>query len=152
MRVTSLAAVIAMCACGSEERAPAAPPTASAQQGAPAAPPSTAAQQGAPATRALPPGVTATLVATMCKATPCGSELSRLEVYRDATGAVKRFVRTYGGCSHSPQLYFHPDGSQSDSMAETPVVPGSDVAERFRQQHERQVGGLVAAESISCRE
>ena len=127
-------------ACGSDERATTAP-----------APPTVATPIDAPA-RPLPPGITAQLRQTICRAQPCGSEMSSITVYRDARGAVKRLVRTYGGCSHSPQLYFAPDGTPTDTMAEKPVVPGSDEAQGFAAQHARQVGGLVEAESISCRE
>lgn len=88
----------------------------------------------------------------ICSAAPCGSEHSFIYVYRDAQGTVKKLYRQYGGCSHSPGIYFDPDGTQTEVIAERPIAPGSDDERAFRAKHDAQIGQLKRTDTISCRD
>ena len=86
----------------------------------------------------------------VCNAQPCGGDRPVIEVYRDSAGQVRKLYRLYGSCSHSPGLYFDPDGTQSAVVPEKPVVPGSTEAHEFEAQHQRQIGGLTKTDWIRC--
>lgn len=89
--------------------------------------------------------------ALVCKAEPCGGEMSIIQVYRDSGGAVKKLYRLYGTCFHSPGIYFDPDGKQTEIIPERPVTPGSDDERAIRAKQEAQVGGLTKSEEIRCK-
>ena len=74
-----------------------------------------------------------------------------IRVYRDAGGAVKKLYRLYGGCSHSPGIYFDPDGTQTEIIAERPISPGSDEAKALEAKHAAQIGGLRHTDTIACK-
>lgn len=90
--------------------------------------------------------------AIVCKKEPCGGERSSINVYRDASGSVKKLYRIYGACSHSPGIYFDPDGTQTELIPEKPIVPGSSEAKELQARHDRQVGGLKMTEVILCQD
>jgi hypothetical protein len=96
--------------------------------------------------------VSADILRAVCTQKPCGDEHSSVQVYRDAGGKVARLYRTYGGCFHSPGIYFDPDGTQRDLVPEQPVVKGSPEAEALKLRHDRQVVGLTAAETLRCKD
>lgn len=94
--------------------------------------------------------VSASLLDAVCAHEPCGGDPSMVTVYRDGEGRIAKLYRLYGTCSHSPALYFQPDGTVADTIAEKPVTPGSPEAAAFQARHDKQVKGLTAAEELRC--
>lgn len=86
----------------------------------------------------------------VCKAEPCGGDRSEIRIYRDDAGAVKRLYRLYGSCSHSPGIYFDPDGKETEAIPEKPIVPGSDEAKALAAKHDAQTSGLEHTDTIRC--
>jgi hypothetical protein len=97
------------------------------------------------------PAISDAVRTAICSAEPCGGPMSSIRVYRDARGTVKKLYRLYGRCSHNAGIYFDPDGTQTEIIPEKPIEPGSEEAKQFQAKHDKQVGGLTEAESISCR-
>lgn len=116
-----------------------------------------ACSKAPPATENPPPATSAAIIsaevrAVVCKKEPCGGDTSSINVYRDAGGNVKRLYRLYGACSHSPGIYFDPDGTQTDIIPERPIAPGSAEAKELEARHEKQIGGLKMTDVIRCQD
>src|SRR5688572_3278486 len=113
--------------------------------------------ESTPATTTAPAGSSTAAIAEsirvkICTAEPCGGDMSSITVYRDASGAVKKLYRLYGRCSHNAAMYFDPDGTNTETIAEEPIEPGSEKEKQIDAKHQAQVGGLKADEkTISCR-
>ncbi len=86
----------------------------------------------------------------VCQASPCGGDQSQIRVFRDDAGAVKRLYRLYGACSHSPGIYFDPAGTETETIPEKPIMPGSDAEKTIKAKHDAQIGGLKHTDTISC--
>ena len=86
----------------------------------------------------------------VCNTEPCGGDQPVIEVYRDASGKVRKLYRLYGACSHSPGIYFEPDGTKSEIIPEKPVIPGSPEANEFQARHQKHVRGLNKTDWIRC--
>ena len=63
---------------------------------------------------------------------------------------MKRLYRLYGACTHSPGIYFDPDGTKTETIPEKPIAPGSDAERTLRAKHDAQVGGLTHTDTIRC--
>lgn len=116
-----------------------------------------ACSKAQPATENPPPAGSASVIpaevrAAVCKKEPCGGDRSSINVYRDASGEVKRLYRLHGSCSHNPGIYFAPDGTQTDLIPERPIVPGSAEAKELEARHDKQVGGLKMTDVIRCQD
>ncbi len=108
-----------------------------------------------PTGSAIPPSV----MRAVCSHEPCGDvgganqdliHRPVVRVYRDASGRVGRLYRIYGRCSHSPGVYFSPDGRESAVIPERPIAPGSADALAVKAQHDTQTAGLKLAEELRC--
>ena len=112
------------------------------------------AEQGPPP---QPKGASATtlpipreLLRTVCYAAPCGGDAASVEVLRDASGQVKRLLRQYGACFHSPGIYFDETGQETELIPNQPVAMGSPEQRAFEARHEAQTKGLTRGEIIRC--
>jgi hypothetical protein len=149
MRVWIIACLLAACGSKTSERPSGGgepPANSGGTPRAPTKPPATA--KPPPATYANVPDDVRKAV---CAASPCGGDRSSINVYRDASGAVKRLFRIYGTCSHSPGIYFDAAGTQTEIIPEKPITPGSEEAKQIQAKHDAQVAGLTKAESLDCR-
>src|SRR5690606_35461194 len=96
------------------------------------------------------PPIPGDVLMRVCAHEPCGGDEALVEVYRDASGVVRRLYRQYGGCSHSPGIYFDPTGTQTELIGEEPVVVGSPEQGALAARHARQVGALTPSEVVRC--
>lgn len=136
-----LSVLLLLVACAPDGRPTASPPASST----PAA--STPAASGSESGIVAEPARIA-----MCSAEPCGGDASLLRVYRDDKGVVKKLYRLYGGCFHSPGIYFDPDGKQTEIFPERPIAPGSEEARALEARHKAQIGGLAFTDVIRCKD
>lgn len=134
-------------------------PAAAVSPQASAAPSVTASASGSAATVAVAPSaapvaagpaVSSAVLRAVCSHEPCGGDSSLVQVYRDSGGRIGRLYRIYGGCSHSPGIYFSPDGRETALIPERPIVPGSADALAIQKQHDAQTAGLTHTESLRC--
>ena len=74
-----------------------------------------------------------------------------VELLRDTDGRVRRLRRSYGGCVHSPAIYFDETGRQTEIIPMQPVVVGSPEQLAFAARIDLQTTGLTSrGETIRC--
>lgn len=94
--------------------------------------------------------VPANVLQAICKHEPCGGNQSMVNVYRNSKGEVAKLYRLYGACSHSPGLYFEPNGTLVDTIPEAAIAAGSPEALALQARHDKQVKGLTFTDVIRC--
>ena len=101
-----------------------------------------------PADWVLPDGVTIEAMRRVCAEAECVGDLSALEVWRDAAGAVQRLYLNGDAtvCSHPPSAYFAADGTYLDPVAMEPIDP--ENATFYEDLHGRHRKDLTKAEVI----
>lgn len=91
-------------------------------------------------------------VVHICASAPCVGSAARIQVWRDASGNVGRYV--YDGdastCSHPPRIYFDAEGAQTLAISFRPIVAGSPEDLALRAQREAETRGLTQAEQTRC--
>jgi hypothetical protein len=150
-RVTALLGCLLIGCRSAREPAPATPrpepePLASpadpaASELPPAPPPSTSRSVGR-----VPPTDAAAAVARICADVACVDALARLDVWRDAAGAVQRlyYSSVVGACGGSVLRYYDADGREVVRLSTDPSTPWAEIA----AEHARQTSGLRVAEAI----
>jgi len=106
------------------------------------------------ATPTVPPAATDPsfeVVSKICAGT-CGGPFARIEVFRDAAGAVGRllFDGDLEACSHPPRIYFDGAGAETLTIPMRPVVAGSPEAVKLAADQAAQTEGLIKAEVLPC--
>jgi hypothetical protein len=91
------------------------------------------------------------LITRVCSGT-CSGRMARVEIWRDASGAIGRLV--YDGdiqrCSHPPRYYFDRDGKQTLAIPFEPIEPGSPKALEYQRTQAEQIAGLTKDRVVSC--
>ncbi len=151
--------LLSACAKGAEPTPVTPPPTASAAEAPIATTPASTLPVASTAPSAAPVATTdptakilsKDVLAKVCGAT-CGGPNASIRIYRDTAGKVTRLFRIYGSCSHSPGIYFTPEGKEGDSIPEKPITPGSAEAKKLEAIHDANTKGLTHTDSVSCRD
>lgn len=87
------------------------------------------------------------MVARACAASPCASAMSRVTLFRDASGevAILRHAGDPMTCSHPPWTYVSPAGEIRLQQGNRPVT-GPDDAAQLEAARQAVVGELTADE------
>jgi hypothetical protein len=92
------------------------------------------------------------LIAKVCAAGTCTGDHARIEIWRDAQGAIGRLV--YDGdidrCSHPPRSYYDKAGNETLAIPFEPVEPGSPKALEYERTQNEQLVGLTKDRELSC--
>ena len=117
-----------------------------------------------PADKDTPPATTTTtappardaereLLTKICAAGTCTGDFARIEIWRDAQGAIGRLI--YDGdidrCSHPPRSYYDRTGAETLTIPFEPVEPGSAKALEYERKQTEQLAGLTKDRELSCK-
>ncbi len=65
---------------------------------------------------------------------------------------MKKVYRLYGGCFHSPGIYFDPDGTVTELIPGQTISVGSPEALALQAKQDAQIHGLKLTDVVRCKD